>query len=67
MKEGRLAFAWSLGFLPATVVWYTCPLGIQEPGQNKDRVQVSFLSHSFPGVRRLGLEVFAISGLTKHL
>jgi len=35
-------------------------------GQNKDRVQVSFINHLFPEARGLGVKVPGVSGLGKH-
>ena len=47
-----LIFAWGLGILLTIVVWCMCPPRYPGTGQNKNRVQVSFISHSFlePGV-----------------
>ena len=43
------------------MVWCTCPIRHPRTGQNKDRVQVSFIRHSFPEARCLGFKVFLVS------
>ena len=58
-----LIFAWGLKFLLAIVVWCTCPLRHPETGQNKDRVQVSFISHLLPKTRGPGIKVLEVTGL----
>ena len=65
MKGGSLVFSWGLGFLLAAVIWCTYLLRHPGTGQKKDRVQVSFMSHSFPEARCLGIKVFWVSGLGK--
>lgn len=49
-------FAWGLGFLLTIVVRYTCLLRHPGTGQNKDRIQVSVISHLFPTARRSGCQ-----------
>ena len=55
------------GFLLAIVVWGTCPLRHPATAQNKDRVQVSSISHAFPQVRGLYIKVFGVHVLGDHL
>lgn len=63
-KSMELFFAWGLGFLLAIVVWCACPLRYPGTGQNQDRVQGSFISHSFPALMGLGVKVFGVSVAT---
>lgn len=44
-----------------------CSLSHPGTGQNKDRVHLSFISHSFPEVRGLDIHVFGVSGLAECL
>ena len=67
-RSMSLIFAWGLGFLLMTVVWHTCPLRYPGTGQNKDRGQVSIISHLFPGARGrrgavLGVQMSSSYGL----
>lgn len=66
-KSTSLVFALSLGFLLDIVVWCMCPLMHPRNGTRTDRVQVSFISHSFPEARVLGVKVFRVTGLGEHL
>ena len=46
-----------------TVVWSRCPLRHPRTGQNKDRIQVSIISHLFLEARGLSVEMSSASEL----
>ena len=54
LRDSERQGAWvsTLGFLLMIVVWCICPLRLLGTALNRYRVQVSVISHSFPGARR---------------
>lgn len=59
-KSMSFVFTWGLGVFLAVMIWSMCPLKHPRTDQNKDRVQVSFLSNSIPEVRGLGSKCLEI-------